>query len=198
MQNKLAIFDLDGTLYCGNSTFDFINFVMKDDKKYLSFKKNYKIMRIYNKFANYFFGYDWYKIKSVNFLKGFKKQELIEKSEEFFENILKENEIKDLFQLLELYKKEGYELCILTATLNVIAIEIGKNLKIDKIYSTNLIYDNNVCTGKYEVDLLNNKLELFNNEIRGKYDKVLFFSDNKQDIQLLRAVTTGFRVYIND
>jgi len=77
MKQKLVLFDLDGTLYKGNSTYEFIEYVKKTNNDYLIFRKRYKYMRIYNKICFLFFKYDWYKKKSVRFLQGYSKSELI-------------------------------------------------------------------------------------------------------------------------
>lgn len=196
MNNKLVIFDLDDTLFYGNSTFDFIHFVKKNDKMYKKFKKQYKYMRVYNKFCFLLFKYDWYKKKSVLFLKNYTKEEIEDLIDQFYLEVLSKNRIEYMLDLMEYHRQKGYKIAIITATLDVIANKVSKIFEIDYIYSTPMIFDSqNIATGCYRKDLLHSKSNIFHTKIKNSFDEILFFSDNKQDIQLLKEVTLGFKIY---
>ncbi len=196
MKKELVLFDLDGTLFNGNSTYDFIKYVNRDNKEYLKFIQQYKYMRFYNKICFTLFGYDWYKKKSVRFLKNYTKEEIEDLADHFYLEVLSKNRIEYMIDLMEYHRQKGYKIAIITATLDVIASKVSKILKVDYIYSTPIIFDSqNIATGCYGKDLLHGKSDIFHTKIKNSFDKILFFSDNKQDIQLLKEVTLGFKIY---
>lgn len=188
---------MDGTLFYGNSTFDFIAFVLKDDPAYLRFKRHYRFLKVYNKILFKVFGYDWYKRKSVNFLAGKTKNELCAKSREFYSEHLSEKSITEVFDILGCYRENGYEIGIISATLDLIAEEVARQLRADVVFATPLVYSCDVATGKYEYDLLHQKLGVFDRWISEHYDRVVFLSDNREDKPLLKRVTIGARLYVN-
>lgn len=199
MNKKLVIFDLDGTLFYGNSTFDFIRFVKKDDHTYMDFIKRYKYMRIYNKICFLFFKYDWYKKKSVRFLQGYSKSELSMLAEQFYMEVLSKKKIEEVYGMIEYYRKKGYQIAIMSATLDIIADIAGSKLSVDYIYATPLVFNNDkMATGCYVNDLLHDKMNIFNQEIKDNFDEIIFYSDNKEDVKLLKQVDVGFRVYAAD
>lgn len=191
MKNKIAFFDIDGTLYKGNSTFDFIAYINKDNEEYKYFRKKYRYLRAYNKILNKLFHYDWYKLKSVLFLQGLTSKELDELAESFYNDVLVSNIIVPMMDIFNFYKVKGYKLVLVTATLDPIAKIIAKKIDADDYISTDLIYNNDICSGKYKIDILNNKLDI----VKKKYDLEnvisVFYSDNHQDIPLLRKTTLG-------
>lgn len=189
--NKLALFDIDGTLYEGNSTFDFIQYVNINNNRYHIFKRKYKYLKVYNKFLNVFFRYDWYKLKSTEFLAGYSKEELEELAKQFYQDVLVQNEIKPVLELLRFYQKNQYQVVLVTATLDPIAKVIAQQLDANSYLCTKLIYQDDICIGKYEKDILNDKLMI----VSEKYDLAnstsVFYSDNRQDISLLKKTNLG-------
>jgi len=196
LKNKLILFDLDGTLFNGNSTYDFIKYVNSDNEEYIKFKQQYKYMRFYNKISFTIFKYDWYKKRSVSFLKGKSYLELEEFADKFYIDILDKNRIENILSLMKFYQSQDADIGIITATLDIIAKTVAKKLDIDYHYSTPLVYDkDSIATGKYERDLLHNKLSIYNDKIKPIYKEVILFSDNEQDTKLLNKVTVGFKIY---
>jgi len=62
-----------------------------------------------------------------------------------------------------------------------------------------LVFNNDkMATGCYVNDLLHDKMNIFNQEIKDNFDEIIFYSDNKEDVKLLKQVDVGFRVYAAD
>jgi len=195
-KKELLLFDLDGTLFCGNSTYDFIEYIMQDDQKYKDFKKRYRVMKVYNKICNLLFKYDWYKKKSIEFLCGYTEQELQKKAKDFYVNKMSHERIEPMLNLLECsIENPEQETGIITATIDIVAEEVKMSTGVDLVYSTKLLYEGGVATGQYHEDLLHKKLALFENELSSKYEKIYFFSDNSQDVKLLKRVAFGMKIY---
>lgn len=153
-------------------------------------------MRFYNKICFTLFGYDWYKKKSVLFLKNRSYSELANLADMFYSDVLEKNKIEHLVALMKFYQAQNIKVGIFSATLDIIADTVAKKLSVDYVYSTPLIYDaNSIATGHYEKDLLHNKSDIFHTKIKNDFEEVLFYSDNKQDIKLLNDVTLGFKIY---
>lgn len=197
MQKKsLAIFDLDGTLFCGNSTFDFIAFVMGKDPEYQAFKRRYKFWRLYNKVCRLLFRYDWYKKQSVRFLKNYRKETLEELTIIFYEEELVHKRIElvyDFFQYLK--ERDDIDIGLITATIDPIANIVADKLGIPLSFCTHLHYENGLATGEYKEDLLHKKMKIYTRNLMRHYDKIFFCSDNPEDVKLMKNVSVGLRVY---
>ena len=196
-KRKIALFDLDGTLFRGNSTFDFIAYIQKGNPNYVSFKRRYKLLRFYNKFVFKVFRYDWYKKRSVKFLSGQTKDELRARSSEFYKEELSAKLIPEVYSILNLYREIGYEIGIISASLDFIVDEVARQLGVDVVFATELDYKCDVATGGYENDLLHRKLKVFDQWIAEKYEQTIFISDNHEDTPLLKRVKIGARLYVN-
>jgi phosphoserine phosphatase len=195
-KKELALFDLDGTLFCGNSTFDFIAFVKCGDLEYMAFKKRYKYMRFYNKLCRLLFRYDWYKKRSVRFLKGYRKEELEMWASRFYEEEMVHRRIEPIHIYLNALKdREHTHIGLMTATIEPVANKVAEGLGLHLSFYTKLSYENEVATGEYSEDLLTKKMKIFENHLQDHYEKVYFCSDNPQDVGLLKNVTVGLRVY---
>lgn len=189
--NKLAFFDVDGTLYKGNSTFDFIEYVNRSNKEYSVFRDKYRYLRIYNKVLNTFFHYDWYKLKSAEFLAGYSNEKLELLAHSFYQDVLLKNEIQPVLDLLSFYKANNYQVVLVTATFDPIVKIIAQYLGVNDYFCTRLVYKNGICTGKYEKDILNDKLSIVSEKYNLSNCISVFYSDNHQDIPLLKKTTLG-------
>lgn len=192
---NLALFDLDGTLYRGNSTFEFIAFVKGNDTEFQAFKRRYRYMRIVNKLCRAFFRYDWYKRRSVRFLKGYRQEEIAVLAVEFYTQHMSKQKNTLLHDFLECSQQKGVTIGLLTATIDPIASVVANDLNAHLSFCTELIYVNGIASGEYSEDLLHSKRSLYREHIASNFENVYFFSDNAQDMSLIKEVTIGFRVY---
>lgn len=183
-----AIFcDICGTLFYSNTTFDFIDYV-NNSKKYQFVKKvflNY-LARKSNAVLYHLFGIDLLKRVFISFLKDLSKDELLLKANEFYANYLNLHKIEDTFSIINEYRSKGYRLYLVSATLDVIAEKVGKELNADGVISSPLCYDSQlICKGKIKVDLLGRKFEYVR---KNKYytGNMLVITDDYSDLELVK------------
>jgi len=200
--NKIAIFDLDGTFVNANSTYDFIKFVFKQ-------KKRIDILF-------YFFILELCQIvgilpllkidireKFINKLKGFKKGELQELAEKFVDSRLLKCINQDILNKFNELKDQGLLTILLSSTIDVVGRIFAKKMNFDRDYESILAFDNNdICLGCLKRDLLGRK-EIILNEIEKTFGAIDFknsycFSDNFEDINLLKKIGNSFGVVIDN
>lgn len=198
---KIATFDLDGTFVNANSTYDFIKFVFKQ-------KKRIDILF-------YFFILELCQIggilpllkidireKFINKLKGFKKEELQELAKKFVDSHLLKCINQDILNKFNELKDQGFLTILLSSTIDVVGRIFAKRMNFDGDYESVLAFDNNdTCLGYLKKDLLGQK-EIILNEIEKSFGAIDFknsycFSDNFEDINLLKKIGNSFGVVNN-
>ena len=91
------------------------------------------------------------------------------------------------------YKKENYEIILISGSYDFLIKEIANELNIKIFFATKLQNINNNYTGKVSHDQLFNKLKLLT-EIYPKYEELVVFSDNLTDCSLLEVACKGYIV----
>ena len=84
-----ALVDICGTLFYSNTTFDFLDYYIKNPE-YLRLRnrmKNILLLKA-NNIIYRIFHYDYFRAKALSYLKGMRKDVLNEMAEEFFHNFL--------------------------------------------------------------------------------------------------------------
>lgn len=186
---KIAVFDICGTLYNSNTTFDFLSFYLKRNNKPKYFI--YKIclskpLKILWKLLN-LLG----KKKMIrNFLIGFIKNEKVSKVNSeaicFVDSYLDAKKIKDVEFLLQEHISKEYEIVFASASIEPVVKAIARKYHVKTAFYTQLVKNRNVYTGKIQYDLEGRKhiaVEDFKKD--NKVKEVYFFTDNKEDLQLI-------------
>ncbi|MBR1786836.1 MAG: glycosyltransferase [Paludibacteraceae bacterium] len=153
LSTPILLTDICWTLFYSNTTMDFLDFVVKD-KSYLHIRNLSKkpFVRYANLLIFKLFGVDLVRRKCVSYLRGFSRTELQNKADEFFVQYLSKRKIEKVWQLLE-----GREVVLVSATLDVVAQAVSKQLKAKDYCASKLKFVNDICTGEIEKDLLNSK-----------------------------------------
>jgi phosphoserine phosphatase len=188
---KIAVYDFDNTLYSGNSLKDFVEFFISEEENFirrLSMRIKYFIFlgvinRILRKSKTDFL---------VSNFNGYAK-EYIEKCAIKFSNILNFHEA--ICKQLIADKKDGYEVWIVSGTIEEILSVYANKLNVVNWMSGKLNYTNNKCTGLLAFNMKGNKKEALiskfdSQDIDWKHSK--FYSDNKEDYDCGRI----FGVYV--
>ena len=181
--NFVYIFDICGTLYKSNTTFDFLNWLFDNDKKFLAFKKIYTtpIWKLFNKFLRVFFSIDLTRVLALRFLKGYDKNLLLEKAENFVIAFLNERKNTEVLDALKKLKADGAEVFIMSATIDVVALAIAKSLGVKNYKSSVLEYDKSICAGKLARDLLGRKDSYLENSMT----IAAVYTDDISDVNIL-------------
>jgi len=184
--DNIVLVDICGTLYNSNTTFDFLDFYVKN-KSYLFFRKCSRLFvwKVLNKFSLVTFKFDLTRAIAIKYLRNKTKEDLSSAADLFYEKVLINLKYTEVTSLLDKLKSDGMRLVLVSATIDFIAKKVSQEMGISEIYSTELVYQNDVCMGKIQCDLLANKLKYLKLEnILPPYN--LTITDNFSDIDLLK------------
>jgi len=135
--------------------------------------------------------YDLTKMVFLRFLRGFTREDLLNAATIFYDEYLYARKIDDALDVINKYKEKGYEFCLISATIDVLAEVIGKKLHANSVHSTTLIYDSKgVCSGKLEFDLLGKKLDYSKKQQLYPFSIVL--ADDFSDLPLIRNAKIAY------
>lgn len=179
---KKIIFDLCGTLYYSNTTFEFISYLSgKDNKRKIVHEIiNSTLMRLFFRIVKKVTKIDLYRKCSLLLLSGYKREYLLDIAQQYYDKALKHKAIVDVHSLLFSFLDVS-DVYVISATLDVIAEVVCKNIDNRiKFISSQLKYSNGVCSGYIQYDLLGNKHKIWDESID------VCVSDNFSDIILLQ------------
>ncbi|HDM8144057.1 TPA: haloacid dehalogenase-like hydrolase [Vibrio harveyi] len=181
-EKKYVGFDVCGTLFDSNTTFDFIQYLY--DKGYVSFNIAYirsLPFKVINKLSLSICDFDLVKYLSIRLLKGIEKKTLYRWSEEFYDNYLVHRKIERVHTLMNTYKEMNAHIYFISATIDCVAQIVSNRLGADTVVSSQLQYDNGIATGYLKKDIYGNKHSLFTHQ----FD--CYVSDNFNDLELLTS-----------
>lgn len=191
MISSLYVFDICGTIFKSNTTFDFLTFWLTPRSKYYSsFDKLRKtfIWKVINKITRTYLHVDITRIIALRFLKGYSRLQLLEGADMFYETYLIKH-LNDYVvgKLKGLHVNPSCNVLIASATIDVVAEVIARKMQIKKWYSSELCYLDGICQGKLSKDLLGKKIDLVQEIQNLTIDAV--FTDDFSDIPLLKEAS---------
>ena len=189
MGKKIIVFDICGTLFQSNTTFDFLDYYLLTNKKYQKYKKIFKTLlwRCFNKFLRNYFNLDLTRVIAITFLKGVSRNQLLECTEQFYDNCLLAKSNREVVQTLTNYcLRKDCRVILLSATIDVVAETIANKLNCAEFYSTQLEYSSKgVCLGNIQKDLLGKKKQVLKDLNINQVD--LFYTDDITDVPVLEV-----------
>lgn len=191
-RNKIILFDICGTLFFSNTSFDFLDSIVKA-KSYRFFRKFSKtiLARIINKFSVVVFDKDLIRNIAVLYLRGLSKTELNAKANEFYNDFLYSHRIKETFDKIEFYRDMPNTTVVLaSATFDFIAEVVADKLKIPIYFGTELDYDSQgVFKGVIKKDRLGHKYQAaLDMGFLPPFEKVV--TDNITDLDIINKSET--------
>ncbi|GAA3948337.1 HAD-IB family phosphatase [Chitinophaga oryziterrae] len=191
---KLAVIDICGTLFDSNTTFDFIKWYLHRQNK--NRDRLFSLMRMLpvkalNKCSIQFLKLDVVRIILIRLLNGLDKVFLKEEAKAFYQEFLLSRKRSEILSIVETLREQGYDLILVSATLDFIAEEIAEKLNIRQFFSTTLYYKDGICSGKIKEDLLGRK-EIILTSIMKQYKEVLTITDNKSDLSLINQSSHSY------
>ena len=202
MSQNIAIFDVCGTITKTNNTYDFISFFLKkkSNLRYLYFL----IIRIFSVILslahlNSKSIDNIIRNKIIHLLKGYSSKELDLIASEYV-NFLEKNSLfhKEIIDRIKYEKKKGKKIIIISASIDPPIDKIASLLKIKEYYSSKLGFDNGICTGKLESDLLGNKQTILTSLGKINYKNSSVYTDNLEDIILTKHFGNVYPVVHSD
>ncbi len=148
----VVFFDIDNTLVKGNTQ----RIMMID-----LFKRKGISFCILFWHALWFFGYKLgfnnkfedvtkHTRKAYRIIKGWKVDEFANILDKIFQSDIKPRIFKEALQIIEKHKQDGYEIVLLSATIDPLAEAIGKGLGIKTCLANRLYEENGIYTGELE------------------------------------------------
>lgn len=172
---KIAVFDICDTLYKCNTTYKYIEFITE---RRGFFPQDYIIFKLFNKVFNIVFSIDIIRNYNIKRLKGYKEKMLKDKAKEFVSKI---DRNESIFELLNKFKRNDFEVILLSATVDPVAESIGECVGAKRVYSSELNFSSkNICDGTIGRDLLGNKKDTMY-ELSLVSNELVFVTDNKSD-----------------
>lgn len=188
MEKPLYVFDICGTIFKSNTTFDFLTFLLvPKNKSYSCFDKLRKtfVWKVFNKISRTYFHVDVTRAIALRFLRGYSRQDLLTNATAFYDSyLMKHPNSSVLDKIREIQADDSCDLLIASATIDVVAEVIANRLHIKKWYSSELCYNKEgICQGKLSKDLLGKKKELVQ-EVKNR-PIYSIFTDDFTDMPLL-------------
>lgn len=170
-------FDVCGTLFKVNTTFDFICFFHKKKSNILKRIYCFFLMSIFCKILHRLFKFS---LRNAFFktISNVSKFELYDCAEEYIEYILKYNKIPQVFSYFDTYlHKPGYNVILVSAAIDPVISTLANRYGIE-FYCSKLEYINNNFSGKLVSDLKGKKKKIIEKEALN----YIFYSDNYDDL----------------
>lgn len=185
-KDKIILIDICGTLFRSNTTFDFLHWLFCDDKNYLRFEciRKWRIIGFLNHHIFQFFGIDIMRNVALRFLRGYTYEYLYKEADRFCYSYLDKRRNEQVFNLLEEWRNRGGKLVLVSATIDCVAHAVSAYCGIPLFLSTELGYNNQLCTGRIKKDLLAKKYQNIHFCLGSShFDMVL--TDNYSDLDLI-------------
>lgn len=189
MERSLYVFDICGTIFKSNTTFDFLTFLLvPKSKSYSCFDKLRKTIfwKVINKLLRTYFHLDITRIIALRFLRGYNREQLLSEADTFYDAyLIKHLNMDVLDEIRGIQANHSSDLLIASATIDVVAEVIANRLQIKEWRSSELCYKDGICQGKLSKDLLGKKKELVGDVLSRPVDSM--FTDDFTDIALLKC-----------
>lgn len=184
--DRIIVFDIDGTLFNSNTTFDFLEFFFKHNTIYAIYKHLYKhiIWRCLNKIIKKLFRKDITRIIAIRFLKGKNRNDLKIASELFYDDFLASRNNKDVMNRFISLLTQDNNVYLVSATLDFIGDIISEKLKCKNLLTSIISYDGISCEGILCKDLLGHKLDALIGE-NVDIPFISVYTDDFTDIEIL-------------
>lgn len=182
MPKKVLLVDLCGTLFASNTTFDFLEFLLSGNTSYRQFIA--RSTSLGGRVANRLLPGDRRRQQAIRFLEGYERQQLLESAEVFLDTI---RPIDEVLARVEALRRDADATLLLSSSLDFIVECACDKLAFDGFRATRLEYDDGICTGRVESELLGNKAALIGAEFA--LDECVIVTDNRSDADCRRVVS---------
>lgn len=184
-EKQIVIFDLCGTLYDSNTTFDFIRF-LRPLYALIIFSLP---LRILAKCLSISSSIDLIRTLAIYGYKGFSQDQLLQQAERFITEVLENKKIIEADELLLQYSQDNsVTVYLASASIDPIVQLVAQRYAVEYV-SSQLEYINGKSSGKLSVDLLGDKIKYLETT---HYQLVV--TDNKSDLELILASDKSYIV----
>ncbi len=197
-EREIHVFDVCDTLFYSNTTFDFIEFVLSQNKNIIG-KILFKLITL--RFSPIFlFLYllgkvtrlDHIRSVALKLLKNISKVEMEHFSASFYSNFLIKRKVAKTFKYLENAIQNKERVILATSSIEPVIKIISERLKVEYVCSS-LDYSNEVFSGKFLVNCTGRKHEFLENILSENEKKnIIVYTDNYSDFKLVSMAHKRF------
>lgn len=195
---KIVLFDVCGTLYRSNTTYDFLKFyfhrrnIFKALFLQVLLSKPFKIIWLLIRIC-----FPSYNIRAflISFIKNERVSEVEKAANDFVDNFLSTRESSVLAMLKKFKADDSNVIVLCSASIEPVIKAIAGHLRIEVYGCTKLEKKGEFFTGRIELDVQGKKYEWVMDSFRLKdFSEVIFFTDNVEDIPLMKHANRKFVV----
>ena len=181
--------DICWTLFYSNTTFDFLDWLLQEDKGYIRLRTLFRSWcgRYANLLLYRLAHYDLQRHLAIRHLKGMSQETLLLQADNFFNYYLQKNKIKEVWDILP-----SRNIIIASGTLDIIADTVARHIGAQKVYASHLEFKDGICTGEF-MDFL-----LIKDRITEATDSYNIVTDNLSDIALVNKAQHATIVTYNN
>ncbi len=192
---KVAVFDVCGTLYNSNTTFDFLDYCFQGNTTYRLFRRitGTYLVRGTNYFMNKMFGLDIVRKLATQYLNGCSYVYIENLSKLFLHEFLANKERSDIVRLMNDYHSRGYRIVLMSASYLFIVDKIAHHFNIQDYYASKLEIINGYYTGNYSLNLYYHKKMILLENYK-QIHRLVVVTDNKSDADLLGFANKAYVV----
>ncbi len=186
---KLAIFDFDDTIFQGQSPGYFFKFLKGNRLSLLKIIKFYLKYYVLNLRAN---DRDKKEI-SLSLIKGMSFEQVTNISDLFYSKVVKQRLNYNIIEFAQFLKRNNFILVLASGGFDIYLKNFVSEFKFDIAVTSNVLFENNVCSGKIDGDECLGKVKLnlvtqALNEYSVDWSKSVAISDHITDIPIFNLV----------
>lgn len=190
---KTAAFDVCGTLYDANTTFDFLDFHLQARSarhRFLRRCRQLLPLLLVNVMVQRLSGRDVLRALSTGSLKGHDVAVVGASARRYVAEVLPAKRIGPVFELVQRYRDRDYRIVLVSASYDCIIEAVADAVGADGWHSSSLAVRAGRLTGTYARDLLGAKHRHLADALTGA-DALAVITDDRSDLALLRRATEG-------
>ncbi len=130
------------------------------------------------------------RLSAIALLAGEPRSQLEARAREFIATV---DAIQPTVELLEAAKAKGNKVVLVSSSLDVVVAAVAERFQVDGYFASTLKFDDDVCLGELDEDLLGNKAALIDQEFGTAH--TTFVTDNFSDADCVDVVNKLYPVY---
>jgi len=197
MTRSVAIFDICGTLYRSNTTFDFLDFYWRE--RGATWHRHFvRALRsppgkATHRILSWVMHKDIFRALAVRTLAGQAAVDVEVMARRFVREFLAERRHQEVFALMDSERKAGAKIVLMSSSIHPVVRAVATALDVDRYFCSHLAEVEGRLLGYFSSDIRGKKHDVFEKNYVYE-DEFLFVTDNKEDLPLLKKSTCAYIV----
>jgi HAD superfamily phosphoserine phosphatase-like hydrolase len=201
-EQRIAVFDVCGTITRTNNTFAFIGFVLKTDHVF-----RYCLLMLIRVLSPFFnalkieqvLGRDVLRSWQIRLLRGFPADRIEEMSHRYVEHLFNKRLLnQEVLEVMKQETKQGRTILLVSSSIDPPITTLARKLGIERCFASELEVENGCYTGRLRTDLTGNKQSVLGGMSKDvDLENSSVYSDNARDFDFMRRFGQRY-VVVND